>query len=110
MIEESLNKTVTLTKEPGKKWIVDFSGRITRRELNHLRRLLPVEYARLGRRRQMKRLAVERIQREELAAMTAAAEKAKEALTVEKKRPTKVSSVHQAAANVTTKEISDGTV
>jgi len=56
-------KSVTLTKEEGKKWSVEFIGRITRRELNVLRRLLPVEYARLGRRRNKVRLQAERAQK-----------------------------------------------
>ena len=56
-------KSVLLSKEEGQKWSVEFTGRITRRELNVLRRLLPVEYARLGRRRQMKRLQEERAQK-----------------------------------------------
>lgn len=107
------SKSVTLIKEPGQKWKVDFQGRITRRELNQLRRLLPVEYARLGRRRQMKRLNAERVVRQDLEAATKAAEEAasktanetKAALTAVKTKPVKVSSVHQVAASTVTKEI-----
>ncbi len=56
-------KVITITKEVGKKWMIEFNGRVTRRDLNQVRRLLPVEYARLGRRRQRERLQKERMDR-----------------------------------------------
>lgn len=49
-------KSVTIVKEKGQKWVVEFIGRISRRDLNQLRRLLPVEYARKSRKRQLKRM------------------------------------------------------
>jgi len=56
-------KVITLTKEYGKKWVVEFSGSVARRELNHLRQLLPVEYARMCRRRTVSRLQEDRKRR-----------------------------------------------
>ena len=56
-------KSVTIVKEKGQKWVVEFIGRISRRDLNQLRRLLPVEYARKSRRRQLKRMQEERAER-----------------------------------------------
>ena len=56
-------KSVTIVKEKGQKWVVEFNGRISRRDLNQLRRLLPVEYARKARRKQLKRLQAERAEK-----------------------------------------------
>lgn len=60
------SKIITITKEEGKKWAIEFNGRVSRRDLNQVRRLLPVEYARMGRRRQRDRLQKERMDRLEV--------------------------------------------
>ena len=56
MTDASTTRSVIMIKEEGEKWMIEFNGRISRRDLNVLRRLLPVEYARKSRRNQLKRM------------------------------------------------------
>ncbi|MEK0325387.1 MAG: hypothetical protein QQN63_06745 [Nitrosopumilus sp.] len=60
MTDVPTTRSVIMIKEEGEKWKVEFNGRISRRDLNVLRRILPVEYARKSRRSQLKRMQDQR--------------------------------------------------
>jgi hypothetical protein len=44
-------KTINLTHTAERRWLVEFTGRVTRRDLIHIRRVLTVEYAKHERKR-----------------------------------------------------------
>ena len=54
MEEQNGTKQLTITKEVGERWEVDFIGKISMRDMNQLRRLLPVAFARFKRSRRIK--------------------------------------------------------
>ena len=56
----SVEKSLTITKETGGRWKMAFMGKITQRDMNHLKRMLPVEFARMKRRNRIDRAQEER--------------------------------------------------
>ncbi len=64
MVAPSIEKGLTITKETGGRWKVEFTGRVTQRDMNHFKRMLPVEFARMKR-----RIRIDRAQEERKASM-----------------------------------------
>ena len=54
MTTENGTKQLMITKEVGERWEVDFKGKISMRDMNQLRRLLPVAFTRFKRGRRIK--------------------------------------------------------
>jgi hypothetical protein len=53
MATDNNHKSITLDCRDGKRWTAEFTGLVTRRDLNYLRRVLTVEYAKHERRRRI---------------------------------------------------------
>ena len=54
MTTENGVKQLMITKEVGERWEVDFKGKISMRDMNQLRRLLPIAFTRFKRSRRIK--------------------------------------------------------
>lgn len=54
--DKSKQKIITLTNNGGPRWSAEFEGRITRRDIVKLNRIISVEYAKFERRRSVTRL------------------------------------------------------
>ena len=54
MTTENGTKQLMITKEVGERWEVDFKGKISMRDMNQLRRLLPIAFTRFKRSRRIK--------------------------------------------------------
>lgn len=59
--ELEVTKAVHLVKRNGTRWSVELEGRITQRDINHLQRVLRVEFARARRRRSLERRKQNRV-------------------------------------------------
>ena len=54
MTTENGTKQLMITKEVGERWEVDFKGKISMRDMNQLRRLLPIAFTRFKRSKRIK--------------------------------------------------------
>lgn len=54
MTTENGVKQLMITKEVGERWEVDFKGKISMRDMNQLRRLLPIAFTRFKRSKRIK--------------------------------------------------------
>ena len=58
VVEEPIpdgTKSLVFTKSTGQRWQIGFNGKITQRDINHLKRFLAVEFARERRRKSRQR-------------------------------------------------------
>ncbi len=67
MEEQNGTKQLLITKEAGKKWTVDFTGKVSMRDMNQLRRILPVAFSRMKRSKRLDRAREERAETVKLA-------------------------------------------
>jgi hypothetical protein len=60
-VTQTVEKQLVISKEIGQRWKIEFTGKVTQRDMNQLKRLLPVEFARMQRRKRIQKLQRERM-------------------------------------------------
>ena len=57
-----IEKSVKITRAPGQRWVFEFTGPITRRDINRIKIALGVDYSRLKRKGRIQRMKQQRVE------------------------------------------------